>query len=81
MDNYSLLLNSLYKPSSIYKEISSYRLSKQNIVEGAVLVCCISTLLSVAMGYFIMGSSEQMKELFSNESISFLFSPFATFFI
>ena len=79
MDIYNLFFNSLVKPSIICDEIRLYKLTRQNIIEGAVFVSCLGTIISFAMGHFIIDSSEQMQELLNSNSITFLFNPFATF--
>ena len=80
MDIYKLYFETLLQPKSICDKIRSFSLSRRNILEGAVLVACLSALLSSAMEKFVFGSTERVNEIFSNSSVTFLFDPFATFF-
>lgn len=80
MDIYKLYLETLLKPMTICDKIRCFGLSRRKIIEGAVFVACMSALLSSAMEKFVFGSTEKVNEIFSNNSGTFLFSPFATFF-
>ena len=79
MDIYKLYYDTLIHPASICDKIRSINLSRKNIVEGAVFVACLGAIVSAVMEKFIFGSSEKINEIFSNNSVTLLFNPFATF--
>ena len=80
MDIQKLYFDTLLRPASICGKIRDLNLSRINIVEAAVFVACVGTVVGAVMEKFIFGSKEQVSEVFSNNSITFLFNPFATFF-
>ncbi len=80
MDFYKLYFDTLIKPASVADIIRSLKVSKRNIVEASAFVASLGALISVAMEKFIFGSSEKVNEIFSNNSVTFLFNPLATFF-
>ena len=80
MDIYKLYFDTLFRPASICDQIRSLSLSRQNILEGTVFVACLSALLSSVMEKFVFGSTEKVNEIFSNNSIAFLFNPCNFFF-
>ena len=80
MDIYKLYFETLLQPGSICDKIRSFSLSRKNILEGTIFVACLSAILSSVMEKFVFGSTEKVNEIFSNNSGTFLFNPFATFF-
>ena len=80
MDIYKLYIDTLLRPATICDKIRSFRLTRKNIVEGAIFVACLGALVSSAMEKFIFNSKEKVNEIFTNNSLTFLFNPFATFF-
>ena len=80
MDIQKLYFDTLLRPASICGKIRALNLCRKNIVEAAVFVACVSTVLGAVMEKFIFGTKEQVSEVFANNSITFLFNPFSTFF-
>ena len=80
MDFYKLYFDTLLQPATICHKLRALKVSQRNIFEAAVFVASLGALVSAAMEKFVFGSSEKVNEIFSNNTVTFLFNPFATFF-
>ena len=79
MEFKQLLLLSLRKPADLPDLLSSFKLKLNTIIEGAIFIAAITSLLNSLLDRLIFKSSENASRLLENNSLSFIFNPLSMF--
>ena len=79
MDLKQLLIISLRRPTELPNKLSPVKLELNNVVEGAVFIASITSLLNSSLDRLIFKSSENASKLLENSSLSFIFEPLSMF--
>jgi hypothetical protein len=79
MDFKHLLIISLRRPAELPDVLSPIKLKLSSVIESAVFIAAITSLLNSLLERLFFKSSENASKLLENNSLSFIFNPFSMF--
>ena len=79
MDLKHTLKIALRRPANLPDALSPIKLKLSSVLEGAVFIAAITSLLNSLLERLFFKSSENASKLLRNNSLSFIFNPFSMF--